>query len=191
MTKQKEILYATGNSGKFEEVATYIAKHAPSLKVAQFSAEIPEIQTLDQRAIALDKAQKAWELAKKPLLIDDSAIYFENYHLFPGTLSKFIWQGLGFDGIKKLFNEGDPAKFLLYMVYIESPTHYEIFEGSCEGTLTKPEVFKALPTLPYDAIFIPNGTKQTCVELRYSSLAPQYLYRLRALQKFLTWYTCQ
>lgn len=191
MTKQKEIFYATGNSGKFEEVSTYFAEHNPTIKVTQLSADVPEIQTLDQQAIALDKAQKAWMLVKKPLLIDDAAMYFDNYNKFPGTLSKFVWQGLGFEGIKKLFNEGDPAKFLLYMVYIESPTRYEIFEGSCEGTLIKPSAFNALPTLPYDSIFIPHGTTQTYAQLRNTPEAKKYLYRLRALQKFLTWYENQ
>jgi non-canonical purine NTP pyrophosphatase (RdgB/HAM1 family) len=191
MSTPKEILYVTGNPGKFEEIATYVAEHEPTLCVRQVTVDIPEIQTLDLRAIALDKAQKAWQLVRHPLLIDDAAVYFARYNQFPGTLTKFIWQGLGFEGIKRLFDEGDPARFSLYMVYIEGPQHYEIFEGVCEGTLTKPATFNALPTLPFDAIFIPHGTTKTYVQLRNSPQAPKYLYRLRALQKFLMWYKRQ
>ncbi len=191
MPKLKEILYATGNQGKFAEVAHFIADHEPSLAIKQFDADIPEIQTTDQRAIAIDKAKRAWDLARKPLLIDDAGIYFDKYNKFPGALTKYIWQGLGFEGIKKLIEEGESAKFLLYMVYIDGPNSYEIFEGECIGTLIKPAAFNALPTLPFDAIFIPQGSTQTYAQLRDTPEAKKYLYRLRALQKFLTWYKKQ
>jgi len=193
MPHTKEILYATGNKGKFDEVATFMAEHEPSIKLIQFPAEIPEIQTLDQRAIAIDKAQKAWSLAnqlhpKTPILVDDAGIYFENYNQFPGSLTKFIWHGLGFEGMKKLYTEGDPAQFLLYMVYITEQNTYEIFEGTCEGTLVKPAQFTAHPSLPYDAIFKPTGSDKTYEHLRGTPEAKKYLYRLRALQKFLAWH---
>ncbi len=188
--KKSEILYATGNKGKFEEVASFIAEHEPTINLIQFPVELPEIQTLDQRAIAIDKAQKAWQLAQRPLLIDDAAIYFENYNQFPGTLTKFIWHGLGFEGMKKVYEEGDPAHFLLYMVYIEGPDAdaRELFEGQCQGQLIKPSKFTAHPSLPYDAIFKPHGSDKTYEQLRNTPEAQKHLYRLRALQKFLAWY---
>ncbi|MCF7799569.1 non-canonical purine NTP pyrophosphatase [Candidatus Babeliales bacterium] len=188
MNTQKEILYATSNHGKFEEVTGYIQENEPNINIVQFSADIPEIQTLDQRYIAIDKAKKAWQIAQRPLLIDDAAIYFDKYNQFPGTLSKFIWQGLNFEGVKKLIENSDLAKFLLYLVYIYGPDKYEVFEGVCEGTLVKPEIFNAHPSLPFDSIFVPNGTKKTYAELRDTPEAKNYLYRLRALQKFLAWY---
>ncbi|MFA5075014.1 MAG: non-canonical purine NTP pyrophosphatase [Candidatus Babeliales bacterium] len=188
MHKQREILYATSNNGKFEEVGSYIEENEPNIKIVQFSRDIPEIQTLDQKYIAIDKAQKAWQIAQRPLLIDDAAIYFEKYNKFPGTLSKFVSQGIGFEGIKKLIEVGDKAKFLLYLVYIEGENKYEVFEGACEGALVKPEKFNAHPSLPFDVFFVPTGTTKTYAELRDTPEAKNYLYRLRALQKFLAWY---
>lgn len=193
MIKQKEILYATGNTGKFDEVANFLTEHEQNIKLIQFSADIPEIQSIDQKAIALDKAKKAWSLAQgthpqTPILVDDAGIYFEKYNQFPGALTKYIWTGLGFEGMKRIFEEGDAAYFLLYMVYITGPESYEIFEGTCAGTLTKPEQFTAHPSLPYDAIFKPTGSDKTYEELRGSPEAKNFLYRLRALQKFLHWY---
>lgn len=193
MSESKKILYATGNVGKFEEVALDITTREPQIELIQFAADIPEKQTLDLRAIAIDKAKTAWKFAQEqypntPILVDDAGIYFEKYNQFPGTLTKYIWHGLGFEGIKKLFEEGDQAKFLLYMIYITGPDSYEIFEGTCEGTLVKPTQFTAHPSLPYDAIFKPNGSDKTYEHLRNTPEAEHYLYRLRALQKFLAWY---
>lgn len=193
MQEIKDILYATGNTGKFAEVASFITEHEPSIKLIQLATDIPEMQTLDLCAIAIDKAKTAWELAQEkypntPILVDDAGIYFEKYNQFPGSLTKYIWHGLGFDGMKKIFEEGEAAKFLLYMVYITGPKTYEIFEGCCEGTLVKPTQFTANPSLPYDAIFKPHGSEKTYEQLRDTPEAKKYLYRLRALQKFLTWY---
>ena len=41
---------------------------------------------------------QAYKILKKPLITDDTAIYFEGYPGFPGTFTKFVFQGLGFSG---------------------------------------------------------------------------------------------
>ena len=97
-----EIYYATGNSGKFEEAQDCIKKHAPFIELKQLDVDIEEIQTLDQETIALDKARKAFKTVGKPVLVDDAGIFFDKYQNFPGTLSKFIFKTLCFDGVFKL-----------------------------------------------------------------------------------------
>jgi non-canonical purine NTP pyrophosphatase (RdgB/HAM1 family) len=184
----KKIYYVTSNVGKFQEVAQYVAQHAPEIELEQLSFDVQEIQSDDQLQIAIDKAQKAWQVAQKPLLLDDSAIYFDRYNKFPGTLSKYVSLGLGFEGLKRLFDPGDTAYFLLYMIYIDGPESYQVFEGRCEGHLVKPEKSDAHPQLPYDAFFIPDNEKQTYAQIRNTPLAEKYLYRLQALKKFLEWY---
>jgi non-canonical purine NTP pyrophosphatase (RdgB/HAM1 family) len=186
---KQTIYYVTTNPGKFDEVSRYIKRFEPSIDLQQFSADIEEIQTMDQQAIAIDKAKKAWNLLKKPLLLDDAAMYFDKYDRFPGTLSKFVSQGIGFDGLKKLVDEGDKAHFLLYMIYVEGPEQLNIFEGRCDGTIAKPEHFDADPHRPYDALFIPEGATVTKAKM-YNTLEDhsQFFYRLKALKKFLYWY---
>jgi non-canonical purine NTP pyrophosphatase (RdgB/HAM1 family) len=185
---KKTIGYATTNQGKFEEVDRYLKLHAPDITLELVALDVQEIQSIDQQEIAFDKAQKAWALVKRPLLIDDAAVYFEKYHLFPGTLSKFVSKGLGFEGIKRLIDVGDRAHFLLYLIYIEGLDSYHIFEGRCEGHLIKPERFDAHPSLPFDTYFIPDGASKTYAQLRGTKEEAMYLYRLRALKKFLDWF---
>lgn len=185
----KKLYYVTSNSGKFQEVHQYLAKYTPEIELEQLAFDIEEIQTDDQMKIAIDKAKKAWDFVKKPLLLDDAGIYFNRYTKFPGTMSKFVSMGIGFEGMKRIFDEGDKAYFLLYMIYIDGPDSYQIFEGRCDGYLTKPEFFDAHPSLPYDAYFIPNNETLTYAQIRNTPLAQKYLYRLQALKKFLDWYT--
>ena len=66
---QKEICYVTSNDGKFEEVSGFIEKNEPSIKIKQFKTDIKEIQSLDQKEIAIDKARKAFKLIKKQTLL--------------------------------------------------------------------------------------------------------------------------
>jgi non-canonical purine NTP pyrophosphatase (RdgB/HAM1 family) len=184
----KKLYYVTSNAGKFQEVSQYLGEVNPAIELEQLFFDIEEIQSDDQLKIAIDKAKKAWHFAKMPLLIDDAAIYFERYNKFPGTLTKFVSHGMGFDGIKRIFDEGDKANFLLYMVYIDGPESYQVFEGRCDGYLTKPEKFNAHPELPYDAYFVPDNETLTYAQIRNTPLATKYLYRLQALKKFLEWY---
>jgi XTP/dITP diphosphohydrolase len=185
---KKDIFYATGNHGKFEEVKSFIESSEPTITLKQFDAEIPEIQTMDQKTIAIDKALKAWEILQKPLLVDDSAIYFEKYNNFPGTMTKFVSEGIGFEGICKLIEEKDPAHFLLRMIYIDGPESFHIFEGRCDGTLTKPKEFYGNLKLPYDCFFIPNGTDKSYAQMRGTEEGNKYFYRIKALKSFLEWW---
>lgn len=185
---KNKIYYVTTNNGKFDEVVGHAKKHALDIELVRSALDIQEFQSDDQLEIAVDKAKKAWALTGQPLLLDDAAIYFERYHRFPGTLTKFVSQGLKFEGVKRLFDAGDRAYFLLYMVYIAGPTNYHVFEGRCDGYLVKPDIFNAHPQLPYDAFFVPDGEHQTYAQLRETGQGDKYLYRIKALNKFLEWY---
>lgn len=187
---KKELHYVTSNSGKFAEVSHYIQANIPSLELKQFAADIPEIQTLDQMAIAIDKAQKAWNILQKPLLVDDAAIYFEKYNKFPGTMTKFVSEGIGFEGIKKLVEPGDRATFLLYIIYMDSADQYHVFEGKCSGHLVKPDVFTGDPSLPFDVFFMPDQADRTYADMREDQgRYADFYYRIRALKQFLSWYS--
>ncbi len=88
--------YVTNNAGKFEEVSHFFDKKAPSFYVEQFAIDIDEIQSLDQKVVVLDKVKKAYKVVQQPLLLDDGGLFLTAYNQFPGTLSKFVFQGLGF-----------------------------------------------------------------------------------------------
>ncbi len=184
---KKEIYYATSNPGKFDEVKRYIEEHDPSIEIKSFTGEFIEEQTNDAKKIAISKARQAWDKLKKPIIVDDSGIYFNQYNKFPGTFTKHVYEGIGYDGIFSLLTKDNTAFFLLFMVYIDE-NGLEIFEGKCEGKIIRPEVFKAPDGLPWDAIFLPDGSDETYTELRNTSEENKYAYRIRALKTFLDWH---
>lgn len=184
----QELYYVTGNAGKFKEVDEFLKRSGSSVELKQVALELEEIQTLDHRGIAIRKAQQAWAQVRKPLLVDDAGIYFEQYHRFPGTLTKFVYEGIGWNGILKLVQDDHRATFLLYLVYIDGLDSYQVFEGKCSGKIVSPMQFLAQPGLPYDDLFIPDGADKTYAQMWGTQEIDRYAYRLLALQKFLDWY---
>ena len=183
----QEITYVTGNSGKFEEVKRFFARHMPSLAFRRESLEITEIQSNVQLDIALDKARQAWQKLKKPVLVEDAGIYFDRYDNFPGAFTKFVYLGIGIEGLLKLVEKGDKATFVLHLIYLENYDTYHVFKGECKGSIVVPKGLSAHPELPYDDIFKPDGCEKSYAQLRGTDEFEDYAYRVDALKKFLSW----
>ncbi|HBS47781.1 TPA: hypothetical protein DEO28_01885 [Candidatus Dependentiae bacterium] len=188
---KKEIFYATSNPGKFDEVNRFLKSHvSSSINLKQFDGDLFEHQTTDAKAIAISKAKQAFEILKKPVLVDDAGIYFKCFNNFPGTMTKFILRGIGFEGVFSLLGKNMEAYFLLYMVYIDE-NNLEVFEGRCDGKIVKPSNFDAPKGLPWDAIFVPDGSDKTYSQIRGSEDEKEFAYRLMALKKFIKWLQSQ
>lgn len=185
-----EMYYATSNSDKFETVFQYLERNAPHIILKPCTQDFPEIQSYDQKAVALDKARQAWEFLKKPVLVDDAGIFFEKYRDFPGVLTKYVYRGIGLDGLRKLVVPGDKATFRLHMVYWYGPEQYEIFIGECPGRIVHQKEFKSSEHSPYDQLFAPEEEPTVSfAQLHALGQYEKYHYRIYALQKFLHWLT--
>ena len=107
----KTVFFITGNSSKFEE-----AKHIlNNLDLQQKAIKIDEIQG-DQEAVVIDKANKAFNKVKQPVIVDDTGIYFEAFNNFPGTYTKHLFKSLGFEGLKKLLKDSNKDAFFRCLV---------------------------------------------------------------------------
>lgn len=186
MPKSSPIYYVTSNAGKFQEVSRFIKTQSISFNIEQKKLELIEIQSDNQEEIARHKAQQAWDAIQAPVLVDDVAFYIDKYHLFPGTICKQVYYGLGFEGLCKLYEPGEAATRRLTLVYQTGPNEQHVFEGVVTGTLCYP-FGEALhhPKLPFNAIFIPTGTNKTRAQLEHENETISYSERIRALEKFL------
>lgn len=184
----KEIFYATGNSGKFSDVNKYVQESKSDIIIKQFEADIPEIQSLDLKAVAINKAEQAYEILKKPVIVDDSGLFVNKYNNFPGVMSKYVFEGIGFKGLMKLFDEGDKAEFIVSLVFAYGPGKFEIFERRISGHIVHPtEKTPFNPKLPYISIFVPDGYQKTLAELRQFESSPEFNPRVTAFRDFLAW----
>ncbi len=185
-----KILFVTNNSGKFEEVQRWIHQLAPEIDLNQAPIDLIEFQSLDIHEIAVAKAQQAWEILHEPLLIDDGGIYFKAYNKFPGPLAKYVYEGIGLEGIWKLACDDPRTYFLSCLVYKNSVENNHIFEGICDGSLINPleSSFKAHATLPYTKMMVPEGSTKTLAQLRGTEEEKQFHHRYKALKAFIAWF---
>jgi non-canonical purine NTP pyrophosphatase (RdgB/HAM1 family) len=183
------LTFVTTNTGKFEEVQRCINELAPTITLKHAAIDLPEYQSLDIRAVALGKAQRAWELLKEPVLIDDGGIYLEHYHNFPGTLSKYVYEGIGADGIWLLAKEHPRAYFLSCLVYMIDPANYHFFEGICRGAILEPLSVIPNSNLPYTYMFVPEGQNKTMAQLRNTEEEKEFHHRLKAVKQLVNYIT--
>src|SRR5258708_27340948 len=93
-----KISFVTSNKNKYEEVSYWLRSMMPGLEVEQVNLDVPEIQSLDVQEVVTAKAQTIWAELQRPFLVDDGGLYLERFKNFPGTLSKYVYQGTGREG---------------------------------------------------------------------------------------------
>jgi XTP/dITP diphosphohydrolase len=183
-----DLYYATSRTRKFEEVKEFTLAYDLKIRLNRVEIDIDEIQSLDQRAVALAKAKTAWNFVKKPVLIDDEGVFFEAYPLFPGTFSKYIAEALGYEGIFTLTACNNKASFNLTMVYMNGTEDLHVFEGKKEGTIVRPALDRADFSSSLTEIFKPQGSSKTYAELKGIKELENFSPRIIAFKKFLMWY---
>ncbi len=180
-----EILYVSSNKFKLHSAQKYLDKFAPNLTLVPVRLDFVEPQITNQVEIAIAKAKQAYQIYQKPLLVDDVGFYISKYNNFPGTVTGIVSRGLGFEGIKLLYDVGDAGYLRIVMVYIYGPEEYQIFDQQTNCILFKPECI----SYQYE-IFIqlakPVGYAETFAQLMNHEAFYDVLPRSKALKKLLT-----
>lgn len=183
---KKDLIFATSNSNKFQSVKKYIEKLDKSINLIQENIEILEPQSLDIKDIAIFKAKYAWEKIKKPLIIDDGGIFIEKYNKFPGALSKWVFKGIGAEGIWALSKDDPRAHFETVIAYIDSSENFKLFNGTTKGKIIKKEGKIKDLIMPFTEIFVPDGYDKVYSELTENK-EDNYNHRYKATEKLINW----
>ncbi len=171
-----EIFFITTNKHKVKEAAEALKEFGISVK--QHNASYPE----DKEGTIHDLVRKAVkplaEQHKKPVVIEDTGLFFEAYKDFPGLFPKFIFNSIGYEGIFHLL-EGKSRKafFLTIVGYCEPGKEPVLFEGRMHGRIDTEVHNIDKDSMPYDRIFIRDGYDVTVSDL---SLAEKTKFSQRA-----------
>ncbi len=180
----KTIYFVTGSKDKYQDVEEYIQKTASWLTVVQEDFDIREVQSLNQEKVAMHKADVAWNRIKKPLIIDDSGIFFEEYPLFPGVFTKYMVRALGFEGLARVLGSNNSVSFRSCIVYADEDNRM-LFRGETKGRL---EITDGPPSEDLHEVFFPEGSDKNYQALRELPEFEKVNYRFRAIRQFLDWY---
>jgi len=180
----EEIYFISGNKSKFEE-ARQIAEEA-GITISHGNLELTEIKSLSQEEVVLDKARRAFEKLKKPVIVDDTGIYFEQYKDFPGTFTKFLFRAIGFEGVEKLLENKNRNAFFKTMICYKDSEREKIFSGVWKGKIIEEASKKFNPDWQYNSIFMPEDCNKLLSEMSMEERAKKS-HRKKAFDEFAKW----
>ncbi|MFC2143548.1 non-canonical purine NTP pyrophosphatase [Candidatus Aenigmatarchaeota archaeon] len=177
-----EISVVTSNRNKFDEISLVLVEYG--ITAIKVDKELDEIgNTLEERL--LSKARHAYSLVKKPLIVDDTGVFFSALDNFPGPFAKKYFKELGYDGLlKKINGKSRRAYFKTLVCYIDGETE-KTFEGVHHGRITDNvrDIVDDRPQFPYEKIFISEGSDKTMSELTLKQKI-EFSHRAIAVRKF-------
>lgn len=145
----------TTNTKKYTELSHIFAQHG--VQCARVSYSLAEPQSLDAQEIVRAKVLEAFAQVRGPVCVDDSGFYIEKYNRFPGTLSKYVFRGIGYDGLFALCGDGDRAHFECTVGYMdESLLEPIVTVGQYPGVITTACERNPQEEMPYAPLFIPD-----------------------------------
>ncbi len=180
------IYFASSNENKFIEIQN-LCRHENTVEfeIIFEKTEIPEIQSESITVVAEDKVKRAFEIIKKPVMVEDDGLFISSLNAFPGVYSSFVFKTIGNEGILKLLSEKDnrSASFLSVISFCDGK-NVQSFVGETVGKISR----EIIPGgWGYDPIFIPENENKTFGQmdvLKKNELS----HRSKAFRKFLKWY---
>lgn len=175
-----DITFITGNANK----ATYLAELL-GISIKHQKVDLEEIQSLDLAAVTADKAKRAYEIVKGPVLVEDVGLEFTALGRLPGPLIKWFVEELPFETICSLLNGKDRGAIARCIFAYYDGTLLRTFEGSMRGRVA--EYPAGTGGYGWDPIFIPEGYNVTRAELSKEDDRKVYLLikPIAALRTFL------
>jgi len=132
----KDLIFATGNDVKF-----ITAKHVCdryNIQLTQKRIDVTEIQEEDPAKVAVDKAVKAFEACKRPLVITDDSWEFSGLRGFPGVYMHSINEWFTPEDFLRLVLPLKDRKAILTQHLVYADGHKQkLFTKQTEGSLLK------------------------------------------------------
>lgn len=128
-----EISFVTSSKSKFQLVKDRLS--SLNIKLLHHSLDIPEIRDYHVKNVALHKARYAFNVLKRPLIVEDRGFYIEALNGFPGTFVNFMHETIGVNGVTKLMQNvrNRRATFVSVLAYMPSQDDIQLFEEKEEG----------------------------------------------------------
>lgn len=174
-----KIVVVTGNRNKASEIAAFFGKQA---QIEHVPMDIPEIRHEDVGEIARKKAEYAYNLIGRPLIVDDTAFSIEGLRGFPGTCAAYVHDTIGNPGILKLMDGvTDRRAYFETAIALATEAGIQIFRGRIGGVIVPP---RGSTGFGYDPIFETGG--RTLAELSLAEKT-RISHRALALEELRRW----
>ena len=187
-----EIYFVSHNIYKYSEIKSIVNNRITDLHLNFCKRNITEIQDQKIEKIAIEKAKLAYNIVKKPIIIEDDGLFINSLNGFPGQYSSYVLKSIGNRGIIRLLKGyRDRSAFFKSIFVYSNGIVVKIFYGKING--------KIASTIKddgwgYDPIFIPlnnnndNNSDTTFAKLSKTNKKNELSHRRIALDKFVKWF---
>ena len=153
----------TSNPGKLREFKS--ALQPLGFEVVHLPEEVDEIQadTLQEVVLGCLKELKSRDL--QDFVLDDSGLFIDALHGFPGVYSSYVLRTLGCEGILKMMDEVDDRSARFKCTIGADIDGIGAFTVSAETEGRILHVKRGKGGFGYDPIFVPDGFQQTFAEM--------------------------
>lgn len=184
--RKKELLFATSNEGKIREARYVLSPLGFEIRPIEMDFDEPITGSISE--IALHKLHQVLAKGMTHVFVEDSGIFFDAYHQFPGILSKRVFQGIGYRGIEKLLMHESKKAWFEGAIAAHWQGAIKVFSAKTFGHLFFQSEQTLAPEsgLPFDPIFVPEGENCVLQQLPYEQRI-KHSYRRKALVKMAHW----
>ncbi|MDB5185087.1 MAG: putative inosine triphosphate pyrophosphatase [Candidatus Saccharibacteria bacterium] len=159
--QQPAFTIVTGNAGK---LASFTRHFKGVLVFDSADVDLEEIQSLDSDAIVRDKAERAYAVVGKPVLVEDVSAGLDRLQGLPGPFIKFFELQLGMDALYQLSQPGDKA-IVTCTIGLYDGQSMRYAHGKVEGTAVSP---RGENGFGFDCCFMPEGQTKTYAEMTHT-----------------------
>lgn len=187
-----EIYFVSHNIYKYSEIKSIVDKRIIDLHLKFCKRNITEIQDQKIEKIAMEKARSAYNIVKKPIIIEDDGLFINSLNGFPGQYSSYVLKSIGNRGIIRLLKGyRDRSAFFKSVFVYSNGIIVKVFYGKINGKISSTIKDDGWG---YDPIFIPlnnnndNNSDTTFAKLSKTNKKNELSHRRIALDKFVKWF---
>lgn len=170
-------IFVTGSSHKIDEARRILGE-----TLEHISIELPEIQAVKCEEVVESKARAAYEIIKKPVIVEDTGLRVLPWGQLPGALVRWFIDEVSASGICKMLDGFDSrAAIAETVIGTFDGKYFRSYHG---------EVFGSISDRPrgdygfgWDRIFIPENSKLTLGEMDIDTKLT-FSMRTKALMEF-------
>lgn len=166
MTKKIITLVST-NTGKRLSLERALAGTGYDVELVRLDLMEPQFDDIEQ--IAIFKAQQAFQVLHKPLVVNDGGLVIPELNGFPGPYTRYITTVLSCENILALMHNCKKRDCYLTqcLIYVDQDGKYHKFEDKVWGTIASEASFVFNPKAwgPLWNLFIPKTSDKTLAEL--------------------------
>lgn len=163
-------VYVTSNPEKAKYFALSIG-----IPVEQANCDLTEIQSLSLAEIVEHKAKQAYDVLRRPVIVEDTKLSFTALGSLPGPFIKWFMSEIEVDGLCKLLNNYSDrsAQVGAAFAYYDGAM-LRVFEKELGGRIAISPRGKARSSFGFNSIFIPDGAEKTLAQMTEAEFSGYY-----------------